>query len=135
MDQAIAPEGRDRMHVDIAEWVRPVPVDKQRLERAIANLVSNALKYSPTDKAVVIGVAERDGRALLSVADEGVGILPEDLPRMFQRHFRAKTAGKREGLGLGLYITRLIVEAHGGEIRVESEVGKGSTFHISLPLA
>jgi len=64
-----------------------------------------------------------------------VGIPPDDLPNLFQRNFRAKTAGKREGLGLGLYITRLIVEAHGGQVRAESELGKGSSFHLALPLA
>ena len=68
------------------------------------------------------------------MTDQGVGIPPEDIPHLFQRYYRAQTARKAEGLGLGLYITRLIVEAHGGRIWVESEVGKGSTFSFSLPL-
>jgi signal transduction histidine kinase len=135
VDQVVAPADRDRIHIEAGEWVPPVLVDPQRLERAVTNVLANALKYSPSDKPVVIRVAQQDGKALVSVADQGVGIPPEDLPHLFERHFRAKTAAQREGLGLGLYITRLIVEAHGGHVSVESQVGQGSTFYFSLPLA
>jgi signal transduction histidine kinase len=135
LDRVGSPQDRQRIHVEAPEPVPSVLADPQRLERAITNLLTNALKYSPADRPVTVRVEYRDGEALLFVTDRGVGIPPEDLPHLFQRHFRAQTAGQREGLGLGLYITRLIVEAHGGQVGVESEVGKGSTFCIGLPLA
>jgi signal transduction histidine kinase len=69
------------------------------------------------------------------VRDAGMGIAPEDLPRVFERHFRAGNIGTREGAGLGLYITRMLVLAHGGSIRVESAPGEGSTFQVTLPPA
>jgi signal transduction histidine kinase len=83
---------------------------------------------------VVVGVDRQAGEVVISVRDRGVGIPPEEQPRIFERYYRARTKAPVEGLGLGLYITRLIVEAHGGRIWVESEVGKGSTFSFCLPL-
>ncbi len=84
---------------------------------------------------MVVRIDRQDGEVVISVRDRGVGIPPEELPRIFDRYYRAKTKARAEGLGLGLYITRLIVEAHGGRIWVESEVGKGSTFSFTLPVA
>ena len=75
------------------------------------------------------------GSALVSVTDQGVGIAPDELPNLFDRFYRAKATEKTEGLGLGLYISHLIIEAHGGRIWAESEQGKGSTFHFTLPIA
>lgn len=97
--------------------------------------VSNALKYSPPDTPVVIRVARSDGEALVSVTDQGVGIPPEEMPRLFQRFYRVAGGRRGEGLGLGLYMSRLIVDAHGGRIWAESEPGKGSTFSFTLPSA
>ena len=128
-------EDQARLRVESPDWVPPALADAAQVERAITNILTNALKYSPVDTPVVVRVGRREGQAMISVTDQGVGILPEDLPQIFQRHFRAKTAGKQEGLGLGLYITRLIVEAHGGKVWVESEVGRGSIFYVTLPLA
>ena len=71
----------------------------------------------------------------IAIQDNGHGIAPEDLPYLFERFYRAKGTRHTEGIGLGLYITRMLVEAHGGHIRVESEVGKGSTFSFTLPLS
>jgi signal transduction histidine kinase len=83
-----------------------------------------------------IRVAEAGGGATLSVHDEGPGISPEDLPRLFDRYFQTERArAKRQGLGLGLFITKGLVEAHGGTITVESEPGAGSTFRVWLPAA
>jgi signal transduction histidine kinase len=107
--------------------------DVERLERIIVNLLSNALKYSSPQGDVTVRVERADGGARLIVADRGVGIAPEDLPHVFERFFRARAVRQPEGLGLGLYITRLLVYAHGGRIEVESQLGCGSTFRVLLP--
>lgn len=130
-----APAERARIRIEAPEWVPAVQADPDRIERAIVNLLTNALKYSPPDSPVAVRMAHGDGEAVVSVSDQGVGIPPEELPRLFQRFYRTETTKKIGGLGLGLYITRLIAEAHGGRVWVESEVGKGSTFYLSLPLA
>lgn len=127
-------EDRERIEVVTAAKLPKVPADPFRIERAIVNLVTNALKYSMAPSPVVLRVGREDGNALVSVTDYGVGIPPEDLPHLFQRFYRARTAKKAGGLGLGLYITRLIVEAHGGRVWVKSQLGKGSTFSFTLPL-
>jgi two-component system, OmpR family, phosphate regulon sensor histidine kinase PhoR len=113
-----------------------VSADPERIERVLTNLITNALKYSPSPKPVVVGVEQTNGEAVVSVADQGAGISPEELPRLFQRFTRGREGPKSDvaGLGLGLYIARLMVEAHGGRIRAESDLGKGSTFSFSLPL-
>jgi signal transduction histidine kinase len=112
-----------------------VSADPERIDRVLTNLITNALKYSPELRPVIVGVEQGDGEAIVSVADQGAGIPPEELPRLFQRFTRGRAGpkGDASGLGLGLYIARLMVEAHGGRIRVESEVGKGSTFFFTLP--
>jgi signal transduction histidine kinase len=107
--------------------------DPERVERILVNLLSNALKYSPGEGEVTVRVGRAEGGASLAVADRGVGIAPEDLPHVFERFFRARGARQPEGLGLGLYITRLLVYAHGGRIDVESQLGCGSTFRVFLP--
>ncbi|MCL5961231.1 MAG: ATP-binding protein [Chloroflexi bacterium] len=130
-----AVQDQARIKVLGSEWVPPVLVDLERIERVLVNLITNALKYSSPDSPVVIRVRRVEGEAVVSVSDQGFGIPAEDLPHLFQRFYRAKTGKKAEGLGLGLYICRLIVEEHRGRIWVESEPGKGSTFYFSLPLA
>jgi PAS domain S-box-containing protein len=127
--------GGQRLRLAESECLTPVWADPDRLERILGNLVSNALKYSPPASAVVISLAERDGLAEVAVSDSGPGIRPEDVPHVFERLFRASEEHRRESLGLGLYITRMLVEAHGGRIWVESQVGEGSTFYFTLPLA
>jgi two-component system, OmpR family, phosphate regulon sensor histidine kinase PhoR len=129
------PEERARVSVEAPEWVPPVLADSSQVERALTNILTNALKYSEPDTPVAVLLSRREGRAVVAVTDRGPGIAPADLPHVFERHYRAATATPREGLGLGLYITRLIAEAHGGEVYVESTPGKGSTFYFSLPLA
>ena len=126
----------DRIRVEAPEGLPPVTADPDRLERILTNLLSNALKYSAPDTEVTVSLARADGEVITSVTDRGPGIAPEDLPNLFERYYRARPAReRREGLGLGLYITRGLVEAHGGRIWVESELGKGSTFSFRLPAA
>lgn len=109
--------------------------DPRHLERILVNLLSNALKYSPVQTEVEVSAAREGDGVVITVADRGVGITPEDQVHLFERWFRARGARRPEGLGLGLYITRLLVEAQGGSIRVESAPGTGSTFRLTLPTA
>ncbi|HYO52195.1 MEDS domain-containing protein [Archangium sp.] len=106
--------------------------DRSRLEQVVLNLLSNALKYG-AGKPVRVEVTADGDQVHLSVKDQGVGLREEDRARIFERFERAISASEASGLGLGLYIAREIVQAHGGYISVESRLGKGSTFTVSLP--
>jgi len=126
--------------LDVQRIVTEVPpdlpfarADYNRLERILVNLLSNALKFSPEDQPVRVSAQAQDDEVVISVTDRGCGIAQADLPKLFQRFYRTGER-KPEGIGLGLYITRLLVEVHGGRIWVESEDGKGSTFSFSLPI-
>ena len=111
-----------------------VQADAARLERVVANLLTNALKYSAEDAPVKARLGRDGGDIYIEVIDHGIGIPPESVEMLFDRYYRT-SAGKARasGLGLGLYIARLLIEAHGGHIHVSSEVGKGSTFRVTLP--
>lgn len=115
----------------------PVMCDPGRMERALVNLIDNAIKYSPQGGTVTVAAARVDELLEVSVTDQGIGIAPEDIPRMFERHFRPRNSAVRAipGGGLGLAIVKSIVEAHGGAVGVVSELGKGSSFRIRLPIA
>ena len=112
-------------------------VDRRRIEQLVENLIENAKKYSPEATPVDVTVWQTNGEAHIAVRDHGIGIPPGDLPRIFERFSRASNVDDRKfhGMGLGLYICRGIVEEHGGRIWAESELGKGSTFHVALPLS
>ena len=110
-------------------------VDPGRLERVLDNLLANAIKYSPRGGAIILTIREDAGAAIISISDEGIGIPPADLPRVFERFRRGSNVGRLPGTGIGLAAARQIVEAHGGAITAASEEGKGSTFTILLPLA
>lgn len=132
MDEASA----QRLVIEGGATSYPVVADVPRLQRCIVNLLSNALKYSSTTNPVVIRLARAGRQVELDVVDCGIGIPAADVERVFERHYRtAAGRAKASGLGLGLYITRLIVEAHGGRIDVLSAVGKGSQFRLFFPLA
>ena len=105
--------------------------DEARLSRVLGNLLDNALKFSERDQAVVVTMDEDDGgNALLCVRDEGVGIPPDDLPRVFERFYRGQNAlAQAGGTGLGLAVARQIVEQHGGSVSIESRPGSGTVGH------
>jgi PAS domain S-box-containing protein len=123
-----------RVTLDIPPNLPPAQADDSRLERILLNLLSNAFKYSPEESPVRLRASRQDDEIVIAVSDLGCGIAPQELPLLFQRFHRAGDR-RAEGVGLGLYITKLLVEAHGGRIRVESELGKGSTFSFTLLLA
>ncbi len=127
-------EERARIRIEVAAELAPIPLDADRAEQAIVNLIANACKYSPPGSPVLVRVERGEHEAIIAVVDQGQGIPAANIPFLFQRFYRARAGDKIEGLGLGLYITRLIVEAHGGRIWVESEEGKGSRFAFTLPL-
>jgi signal transduction histidine kinase len=107
--------------------------DRIRLDQVITNLISNAIKYG-SEKPIAVSASAIDDCALLTVQDKGVGISPEDSIRIFDRFGRAANPSSKRGLGIGLWITKHIVEAHGGTVRVESAPGAGSTFIVRLPI-
>jgi signal transduction histidine kinase len=112
-----------------------VDADPLRLEQVVTNLVDNAIKYSPDGGAVEVRLTKAPDDALVvSVSDHGLGIAPEHLPHLFERFYRAESGSRTiKGVGLGLYICRSLIEAHGGAMWVESHVGVGSTFSFGLP--
>ena len=110
--------------------------DPRRLEQVVVNFLTNAIKYSAKDTPVCVRVNVDNGQLTLVVEDRGIGIAEADQPRVFERYFRANTGEHSvEGMGIGLHICKHIVELHGGRIGVVSELGKGSTFWFSLPVA
>ena len=112
--------------------------DADKLRQVVTNLVDNAIKYSPMKGRIQVAVAREEGeRAKLSVIDSGHGIPRDSLPKVFEAFYRAKTEQKRDvkGFGLGLSIVKTLVELHGGQVAIESEEGKGTSFHVTLPLS
>jgi signal transduction histidine kinase len=124
-----------RFFVDFPPNFPIVDADPDRVTQILRNLLDNAVKYSPAGGLVVIRGEARDKDVVISVADQGVGIAPEHLNRLFEKFFRAKGMLGRHvvGSGLGLPIARTIVEGHGGRIWAESRLGQGSTFYFTLP--
>ena len=112
-----------------------VAADERRVRQVIFNLLSNAVKFTPAGGSVAVASAQLNGEVHVSVADTGPGIAPEDQQRIFEE-FQQTDIGQqqREGTGLGLALSRRLIELHGGKIWVESEVGKGSTFSFTLPV-
>jgi PAS domain S-box-containing protein len=113
-----------------------IMADRERIRQVLINLVSNAIKYSPEDTKIMLGSQKNDGYINVFVKDAGRGIPKDDTKRIFDRFYQVdeKRGKTYPGLGLGLHICKKIIDAHGGKIWVESELGKGSTFYFSLPI-
>jgi signal transduction histidine kinase len=126
-------------HTVTLEDVDPALVgfwDRDRLEQVLNNLVGNAIKYSPDGGEVTVSARVEGDEVVVRVRDQGIGISHEDQERLFDRFYRAspERRGGATGLGLGLYVTRRVVEAHGGVVGVRSEPGSGSEFYFTLPM-
>ncbi|HEX5415119.1 MAG TPA: ATP-binding protein [Chloroflexota bacterium] len=122
--------------LEVAGSVPPVEADPVRIEQVLTNLLSNAAKYGTPGTAITVRVQHRDDEDVVAVTNLGAGITPEEYPTLFSRFYRASSArnGRQEGLGLGLYISHGIVEAHAGRIWAESIPGQTTTFFFALPL-
>lgn len=132
-----AQEKNIALETDIAAALPQVQADPERLTQVMTNLVDNALRYSPNGTRVVVGTCSVDGCVELSVSDDGPGIPPEDVPHLFERFWRAEKSRNRVtgGSGLGLAIVKQLVEAHHGQVRVESHIGRGTRFEVQIPIA
>lgn len=127
-------------HVVTLAAEAPLPAvraDPDRIRQVLANLISNAIKYSPDGGVVTVGASVHEAEVVVTVSDTGIGIPPEAMPRLFERFYRAATGDGRRvgGTGLGLALVKEIVERHGGRVGVDSTPGRGSTFTFTLPLA
>ena len=132
---------KKKLTLDIIEEGMSLPArfDEDRITQVLVNLISNAIKFTPNGGRIAVSAKRVTGKApsaiQISVADTGIGISENDLPLVFEEFAQVGEPGKEEGTGLGLAICLRIVEAHDGKIWAESEVGKGTTFHFTLPLA
>jgi signal transduction histidine kinase len=124
------------LDVELAEDTPEVVVDKEAISQALLNLLNNAIKYSRQEKAIRVELKPEGDHVLLSVADRGIGIAKAEQRKIFEKFYRAENSLVHEtkGSGLGLSLVKHIAEAHSGEVRVESALGKGSTFTIVLPI-
>ena len=125
-----------RLSLELAPDVDIVRGDERRLQQVVFNLLSNAVKFTPAGGSVAVATARLDGEVKVSVTDTGPGIAPDDRERIFEEFQQTDVGvGQREGTGLGLALSKSLVELHGGRIWVESEAGRGSRFVFTMPLA
>jgi signal transduction histidine kinase len=129
--RSLSSESGAVVRVDVPPDLPVVNVDPVRIREVIANLLSNALRYTPVGGTVSIAARRRDDRVFVAVVDTGAGISTEDLPRVFERFYKGRTS---RGSGLGLTIARNLIVAHGGTIRADSEPGRGTTITFELPV-
>ena len=127
-------EGEIKLNLQSLETL--VEADKNHLTNVIYNLLDNAMKYSKSAPRIELSTAHSEGNIVVAVKDEGIGISPENLRKIFDRLYRVPTGNVHnvKGFGLGLSYVKIIAERHGGRVYVESELGVGSTFYIELPL-
>lgn len=135
MFSQVAADRQLSLRTDVAAGLPSVTADAGRILQALANLISNAVKFVEPGGTITVGAELRDGEMLIRVTDTGAGIAPQDVPRIFERYWQARGRARTHGSGLGLTIVKGIVDAHGGRIWVESAVGRGTTFWFTLPPA
>jgi len=134
--EALATRKDIEIVTSISDPLRPVNGDSLSLSEAFVNIIGNAIKYSHGGSKVFVEAEERGNEIMISIKDTGVGISPEDLPHVFEGFYRGKAGlAAAAGHGIGLAVSKQIVEAHDGSIEVNSELGKGTTFIVSLPIA
>ena len=130
--RVLANEKKLRIVTDLVAGLGTIEADRHRLAQVLANLLGNAIKFTPEEGAIFVGASATASEVVLTVSDTGPGIPSEQVAHIFDRFWQAPGA-QRRGIGLGLAIVKGIVDAHGGAITVDSEVGRGTTFCVSLP--
>jgi two-component system phosphate regulon sensor histidine kinase PhoR len=125
-----------RLSVNLGKKLPDIAGDRRRLTEVLQNLLDNAMQYTPSGGQIMVSAESNNGEVVFTVSDTGIGIPQADQPRIFERFYRVDVARSREvgGTGLGLSIAKHLMEAHGGRLWVESEVGHGSQFHFSVPI-
>ena len=131
--ESAASERSVHLASDVPEDLPAVRADRQRIIQVLSNLIENAIKFAARDGSVRVGARSDGERVEIAVSDDGPGIPEDEVARIFDRYERGKATG-RHGVGLGLYIAKGIVDAHGGRMWLETEVGAGSTFYFTLPV-
>lgn len=113
-----------------------VVADRSRISQVVGNILDNAVKYSPYGGDVLVKLEREDGNYLISIRDQGLGVSPELFDHIFERFYRVRNTASQQlsGIGLGLYVAKAIIDRHGGTIKVSSQPGSGSTFHVTLPV-
>jgi two-component system heavy metal sensor histidine kinase CusS len=125
----------DERHVAITcSGEGEIYADPDLFERAVGNLLDNALRFTPENGSIQIALSEHDANFEVAVSDNGSGIAPEHLPRVFDRFYRAESSRGSDGAGLGLALVKSIVDLHGGSAKIESEFGRGTTVKLTFPL-
>jgi two-component system sensor histidine kinase ResE len=135
--QALAKDQKVRLTAKMDKDVTTVYWDEDKIEQVLTNLIDNAIRHTPQEGSVCVYAYHEDQGITLEVQDSGTGIPEEDLPFVFERFYKAdkaRTRGQSGGTGLGLSIVKHLVHAHGGEVSVKSQLGKGTVFIVHLPL-
>ena len=122
-----------QINIDLKSILPPIDADRDRIEHVLVNLLHNAIKFTPPGGTITVSASSENNNIRVSVTDTGVGIPADDLPRIFERFYKADRARSGGGTGLGLAIVKHIIEAHGGKVWAQSVEGKGATFTFTLP--